>query len=403
MSSFYCYTLIFVGLLATLVRVDAHGHLSVPTSRESTLRQDQQNMPVAFPLASDFICKNMPDSPSSNWATLTAGQSANIQWAMEAQHPGDCYAYLSYDISKDDTQKKWFKVGQWRDCHLMNVATQTFTVPAYLPPCDHCILRWEWQAMHLVAVNEMEFYAQCADVKIVSNVAKNAPLPTPQVTIPGHIPMSAKFYRNPYTGDVGPLVGPPMASLGGASYDCASSYDDSCTVAPNTGNPCIISHQRCVQSNTYQACQIGTSALEWGPEMSCQDGLVCADAGDNAHIYCVRPGTYGTPPADSSTTGKPVATTPVTTGKSAVVSLPPTMPSTTGKPVATAPVTTGKPVTSSSTQPCTLRDQKCIGTNQYQTCTNGRPGEDNFWATVQSCNLGTMCHPSATGNNIYCY
>jgi len=83
--------------LAFFAQVAAHGHMSIPTTRDLSLskRQDEQNAPVTFPLISDFVCRNYSASPSSQWTTLVAGSTTTIQWAMEAAHPGDCFAYLS--------------------------------------------------------------------------------------------------------------------------------------------------------------------------------------------------------------------------------------------------------------------------------------------------------------------
>lgn len=110
-----------------------------------------------------------------------------------------------------------------------------------------------------------------------------------------------------------------------------------------------------------------------------------------------------------STTGKTIVTTgkvPSTTGKVAPV------PSTTGKinttgKVAPLAATTGKvtpPVAATTAAPssstsCTVGQRKCLTSETYQTCTNGR--DSPYWATAQSCQAGTTCHSS--GDQIYCY
>lgn len=105
-------------------------------------------------------------------------------------------------------------------------------------------------------------------------------------------------------------------------------------------------------------------------------------------------------PVQSSTTSSRPAPVPVpvpvpvtmTTGKVQVVPTP-------SYPV---PVSTPVPSPQSSTG-CNLGDQICVGSSQYQTCTNGR--EANYWATPQSCNANTRCQKStnqASLNKIYC-
>lgn len=98
-----------IGMLLAIFAISeiaAHGHLSVPTIRGPHKRQDEHNAPVAFPLGSDFVCRNDGPLDPSKYTVLTAGQTTTMTWAMEAAHPGDCFAYISYDADLPDTQKK---------------------------------------------------------------------------------------------------------------------------------------------------------------------------------------------------------------------------------------------------------------------------------------------------------
>eukprot|EP01114_Cavostelium_apophysatum_P012784 TRINITY_DN2947_c0_g1_i1.p1 TRINITY_DN2947_c0_g1~~TRINITY_DN2947_c0_g1_i1.p1 ORF type:complete len:577 (-),score=113.15 TRINITY_DN2947_c0_g1_i1:162-1892(-) len=376
MSRFLIFGLLGVAFIA---EVAAHGHLSVPQNRGYTKRQDENNAPVAYPLASDFVCRSDPAMPSNMWTTLTAGATSTVQWALEAPHPGDCFLYLSYDADASDTQKKWFKIAQWDKCNYLNLQNLTYTVPSYLPSCEHCILRWEWYALHLRDINIVEFYSQCADVKI-NGKASGGQLPTPQVTIPGHIPMGATNYRSDtYQPTLTKFTGPPVATIGGAAYDCVKSYDNSCNVAPVTNNPCTISNQRCVTSTTYQACGIGATTTIWGPEQPCQTGLVCYPNTDGAHIYCGYPTADYVPP-----------TTPGSSSSS---------PSSTPTPATPSPST---PSPSTPTQApsgvCTEGEQTCTGDSTYHTCSRGVSG--NFWSSDQSCQSGLYCVEN--GAYVYC-
>lgn len=381
--------------LAFVSQVAAHGHLSIPVSRDQALglRQDQQNAPVTFPLISDMVCRNYTASPSSQWATLTAGTNAPIQWAMESAHPGDCFAYLSYDSdSVPDVQKKWFKIGEFSQCNLQNLVTLNLAIPSYLPSCDHCILRWEWYALHLQSIGIVEFYSQCADVKIVGKSAGQ--LPTPQVTIPGHLPMDANQYRPGYNSNNYKMTGPAVATIGGASYSCLNSYGSSCTKPTPTANPCQISSQRCVTSTTYQACGIGTNTTVWYAAQSCQTGLVCQPNPDGVHIMCAYPSAFSTSTSTTGTKATPPASpTPATPT--------PVSPAPAPKPASTSTSTTGVKATptSSSGSPqsgsCTTGNMKCLTSETYSTCSFGA------WAAAQSCQTGVTCHPS--GSYIYCY
>lgn len=318
------------------------------------------------------------------WTTLTAGTSVPVKWAMEAAHPGDCFAYISYDADKPDNQKKWFKVAQWDKCNMQNLQTMSFTLPSYLPSSEHAILRWEWYALHLRDINVIEFYAQCADVKIVG--ASNGQLPTPQVTIPGHIPMDAKFYRSDYKNpQVTLFTGPPIASIGGAAYNCESSYDNSCTVEPPTNNPCQVSHQRCMSSTTYQACGIGLTTSEWGAEQSCQTGLECFDHPDGIHIMCSWPRS-----ATPTPTKTPTPSTPAPTATPTKTPAPSSTPSATPAPTSTP---TSNP--SSGGASCVVGHMRCAGDSTYESC-SPKSATVNYWAAAQSCQAGLYCNPDGT-------
>lgn len=104
------------------------------------------------------------------------------------------------------------------------------------------------------------------------------------------------------------------------------------------------------------------------------------------------------------TTGRPVPSTTAqsTTGKSAPVTTAAPAPVTTAKVVpSSSSSTTGAAAPPKPTGACSLGNQICIGSNSYQTCTNGNVG--NYWAAPQSCQPGLGCHPSTDGLNVYCY
>jgi len=175
-----------------------------------------------------FVCRD--DAGGNPLATITAGSQTNIKWSLTALHVGDCFLYLTYDLALPDTQKRWFKIAQWLDCKAYNGQDVPVNIPSYLPACTHCIMRWEWYALHLYP-GSVEYYTQCVDVAI--NGAATGSLPTPQVTIPGHLPTAPTAYRDPWTAGAPQFfTGPALASLGGAP-------SPSSTVAPPSSSSVI--------------------------------------------------------------------------------------------------------------------------------------------------------------------
>jgi len=120
---------------------------------------------------------------------LTAGDTVNFQILMEAPHPGDCSIWLSYDTNFD-SPLNWIKIKDIPGCFspngvdtILGLSTLSFVLPEFLPSCDHCVLRWEWYAVQ--QVSNVEFYVNCADVKIINNKNNNCSKPGPTTQING--------------------------------------------------------------------------------------------------------------------------------------------------------------------------------------------------------------------------
>jgi len=193
-------------LLVAVTTAEAHGYMTKPSAREafwvdgivcdaSSLNPgsfcwaqphnfQQANHPFTFfapEVASGmqhsddaFACHDMRAAAAPT-DTITAGAALAVEWYLQANHPGDCALYISYDTDLLDTPRRWIKlknfVGCAGDAGMLDptvppsgINTATVTLPDWLPSCDHCVIRWEWYAIHTV---DMQQYATCSDVRVV--------------------------------------------------------------------------------------------------------------------------------------------------------------------------------------------------------------------------------------------
>ena len=191
-------------LLTSFVAVHGHGHMTKPrprpplwaepsmtghTSETADYRWREPPFTLNGPMthsshayrADSYACHDFAsESPQT---TLTAGASLDLEWVLEARHPGDCALYISYD-ENTDVPTSWIKLGDFPGC--VDQATfptfdgvappqdnkWTLTLPSWLPSSDHAVLRWEWMAVQQVV--NVEFYTTCADVKIVGTSESTA-------------------------------------------------------------------------------------------------------------------------------------------------------------------------------------------------------------------------------------
>lgn len=218
-----------------------HGQLTVPLVRgDSQGRREsyEQRAPV-FTLggnrggysATSMRCHDFSpdDSPQT---TLKAGETFEATWTMEAGHPGDCYFYLSYDADPSNAVN-FFKIAAIPGCGApdgLNIpasVTTTVLLPPEVPACDHCVLRWEWTAHQQVV--DIEFYVQCADVKITSTAGPTLPSPITAIAGIEHLPQDASGYRKVYNGQ-GPeeqyLIGPAVATYSICSIGAPGCISD---------------------------------------------------------------------------------------------------------------------------------------------------------------------------------
>jgi len=185
-------------------------------------------------------------------------------------------------------------------------------------------------------------------------------------------------------------------------------------------------------SDVWQGWTWWAAGPWWGNyDYSLEKGVGDAQLAVLKNYMSLSPSTPSQPspsqpsPSQPSTTGKVKATTgsvpapapipapaAMTTGRistpparttTGIISTPPTR-TTTGRVSSPAPTTPTTPAPTTPSQQAasgsctTLRNMVCVGTTQYQTCTNARVG--NVWSAVQKCPSGRVCSPA--GDFIYC-
>jgi hypothetical protein len=120
-----------------------------------------EDFPAVMYSSTSMRCRDRPAAAPTT--TLTAGSTFSFVFTPEnalapaqctgCNHAGDCFLYLAY--SSANAPADWIKIAQLPGCaHMAQspdgisppIATQTFTipVPASLPACAHCVLRFEW-------------------------------------------------------------------------------------------------------------------------------------------------------------------------------------------------------------------------------------------------------------------
>eukprot|EP00122_Pirum_gemmata_P012567 Pgem_evm1s11686 len=234
-------------LIALLVaqNVAGHGQMTFPEVRADLVGRTfahSQNQPLFTTLLGavpnqygnpkftkeSFRCRSYPNK-SSNRQTLRAGEDFTFTFELVADHPGDCSLYLSDPAQEGQLNpSRWFKIYDLPGCGSKggkdfeppkNVPiSRTFKVPEGVPACQDCVLRWEWYTVQQQSNRNIEYYANCADVKVENNLGTGK-VERGMVSIGvksayEHLPQNFQSYRNPY----GPnfeefMVGPPIATF----------------------------------------------------------------------------------------------------------------------------------------------------------------------------------------------
>ena len=178
-------------VLVRMLLIDSHGHLLAPNFRRAmavgpsthsyyTYYPFENYQPITVNShrfrRNSFRCKDKaPELPITT--TWTAGTSVTVSWDLQANHPGDCSLYISYDTNKVAPQS-WLKIKDVIGCvsdgvdphqtktPSLGVNSHTVALPAWLPSCTHCVFRWEWVAVHQ-RFSSLQQYVDCAEVTII--------------------------------------------------------------------------------------------------------------------------------------------------------------------------------------------------------------------------------------------
>ena len=176
-------------LFLFFVSVSGHGRITNPIPRIKNV-DGGLNAPIYTCLGPAF--KTSPtsmrchDTPAGNIVgTYNSGDTINLEWVMEAPHPGDCSIWLSYDTNVD-SPLNWIKLKDIPGCLSPNgvdapsgINRYSLKLSEFLPSCEHCVLRWEWYAVQ--QVSNVEFYVNCMDIKIISQNNCQQPSRTTQI------------------------------------------------------------------------------------------------------------------------------------------------------------------------------------------------------------------------------
>jgi len=207
-----------------------HGALMSPTTRRGNT--GYENDPVSSITGNDMVCRHGAPNTNVPLVAKAAGSTLDLMWDFGAAHVGDCAVFISYDISANRADQKYFKIANLPDCRAQNKQAVTITLPDFLP-AGQAVLRWDWSALHTWP--SVEFYSQCIDLQISSsaNSVAISSINTYSIISPAIYPRNGKSgvgFRCPFN---------PNTEQYMTGTACARSYTgNNCdlTKAGTTGN-----------------------------------------------------------------------------------------------------------------------------------------------------------------------
>lgn len=153
--------LVVLTVASLTVTCKAHWRLTVPMTRGGPGYEND-------PLGSPVVCRHANPNPSIPRNSYAAGSAMNIRFEGGG-HVGDCSVYLSYDVGQPTNSAQFVKIANLPDCRTRINTLVPIVLPSQLPSGD-AILRWDQYALHQGSF--IEWYVQCADVRITSSSTK---------------------------------------------------------------------------------------------------------------------------------------------------------------------------------------------------------------------------------------
>lgn len=194
----------FISILVVLIiiHVDAHFVLTYPVPRElNTFNPIPGNEKgIANPL---FICGGFDTVGTPAPLDISSPISVTMK-QNAANHCGDCFGYMSYDIGKAAADQKYFLISKSQDYinpNPQSLGPASVTFPTWLPN-GQAIFRWQCHTLHQ---GPPEFYSYCADVTISGGAAPGSPIPT-GYTVVGHMPTDGYGSCGNIIHTIGPLI-----------------------------------------------------------------------------------------------------------------------------------------------------------------------------------------------------
>lgn len=167
-------------ILTCVTLVISHVQLEIPVPRGGV---DANQW---LPMSQKIYCRGRTET--GQLTTVQAGEKFKVQIYAAASHTGGCFLELLDLMGNKATEHN--KLLQLDSCF----GTQTGLIPnfrvhheATIPasvPAGRYILRWFFQATHLMHVNVLEYYENCADIVVLASKSPPTPPPTPQPTPP---------------------------------------------------------------------------------------------------------------------------------------------------------------------------------------------------------------------------
>jgi len=162
--------------------------------------------PVRFNSGTDesFVCRHAEALNNNAPLQMVAGGTFDLSWdfVATAEHEGDCAVFVTYDVDLPRREQRYVKIANLPYCRQQELQTVTIDIPSGLP-AGRALLRWDWLAYHLWP--SIEWYAQCADVEIVSSSARSpSSLNSYSIINPPIYPQNCQEgvgCRDPFAGD----------------------------------------------------------------------------------------------------------------------------------------------------------------------------------------------------------